>query len=131
MKVSNTSIILSVTMIMIGAGCVQQVQSFSPVHHQLGTTAISTTSSLSYTIVQGIEPEEQDEEARELVVEMMSHRKTEHGEDQYAGYDATKSEQDTINHQLNVDSFSNTIAGGIIPGIQLTSLCADDWKSFG
>ena len=25
-----------------------------------------------------------------------------------------------------VDSFSNNAAGGIIPGIQLTSLCGDD-----
>lgn len=74
----------------------------------------------------GIEPEEQDEEAREQVQEMMTHRKGEHADDQYAGYDATESEQHQINHQLGVDSFSNNAAGGIIPGIQLTSLCGDD-----
>ena len=79
-----------------------------------------------YTIVKGIEPDEQDKEARELVKEMMKHRKSEHANDQYAGYDATQSEVDAINHNLNVDAYSNPIAGGIIPGIQLTSLCADD-----
>mmetsp|Transcript_29808 Transcript_29808/g.71696 ORF Transcript_29808/g.71696 Transcript_29808/m.71696 type:complete len:115 (+) Transcript_29808:40-384(+) len=114
MKVSSIAIILSAIV-----GC---AHSFVVVH----PSQLSSQTALSYTIVQGIEPSEQDEDARESVKEMMSHRKTEHGNDQYAGYDATQSEQHAINHQLNVDSFSNTMSGGIIPGIQLTSLCGDD-----
>ena len=117
MKVSSLAIVFSV---MVGGA-----HAFTVIPAKQQAPSL-TTAPLQYTIVQGIEPDEQDHEARELVQEMMSHRKREHGDDQYAGYDATLSEADAINRHLNVDSFSNSIAGGIIPGFQLTSLCADD-----
>lgn len=86
---------------------------------------IPSSTALEYTVIGGIEPEEQDTEARELVKEMMTHRTTEHGKDQYAGYDATLSEAEMINRDINVDAYANPI-GGIMPGYQLSALCGDD-----
>jgi hypothetical protein len=46
------------------------------------------------------------------------------GPDSLASYrDIDDAEADK---EMNVDAYSNTVAGGVVPGVQLTALCGDD-----
>jgi len=96
----------------------------------IGTTTTTTTTRratfLKYTVIAGLDEEEQEEaknpEAREL---MKKAGKSDGGAGPaslagYRDYDELDGE-----NELNVDSFNNP-AGGIMPGYNLSGLCGDD-----
>jgi len=62
---------------------------------------------IKYTVIAGIEEDESED------IEQLRPSKDSDG-----FYDVDK--------DLNVDAFANSISGGIMPGVQLSSLCGDD-----